>query len=37
MALLPLVLYKVITPAVTPGWPEAPSAARRALAELGPL
>jgi DASS family divalent anion:Na+ symporter len=36
MALLPLVLYKVIGPEVT-ATPEAPRAARRALAELGPL
>jgi DASS family divalent anion:Na+ symporter len=36
MALLPLVLYKVIAPEVT-ATPEAPRAARRALAELGPL
>jgi DASS family divalent anion:Na+ symporter len=36
MALLPLVLYKVIRPEVT-ATPEAPRAARRALAELGPL
>jgi DASS family divalent anion:Na+ symporter len=36
MALLPLVLYKVVSPEVT-ATPEAPRAARRALAELGPL
>jgi len=36
MALLPLVLYKVIGPEVT-ATPEAPRAARRALADLGPL
>ena len=36
MALLPLLLYKVIRPEVT-ATPEAPEAARRALAELGPL
>jgi DASS family divalent anion:Na+ symporter len=36
MALLPLLLYKVIGPEVT-ATPEAPRAARRALAELGPL
>ena len=36
MALLPLVLYKVTKPEVT-ATPEAPRAARRALAELGPL
>jgi len=36
MALLPLVLYKVLDPEVT-STPEAPRAARRALAELGPL
>ena len=36
MALLPLVLYKVTRPEVT-ATPEAPRAARRALAELGPL
>jgi len=36
MALLPLLLYKVISPEVT-ATPEAPRAARRALAELGPL
>jgi DASS family divalent anion:Na+ symporter len=36
MALLPLVLYKVMKPEVT-ATPEAPRAARRALAELGPL
>jgi DASS family divalent anion:Na+ symporter len=36
MALLPLVLYKFIGPEVT-ATPEAPRAARRALAEIGPL
>jgi DASS family divalent anion:Na+ symporter len=36
MALLPLVLYRVIGPEVT-ATPEAPRAARRALAGLGPL
>jgi DASS family divalent anion:Na+ symporter len=36
MLLLPLVLYKVIGPEVK-ATPEAPRAARRALAELGPL
>jgi DASS family divalent anion:Na+ symporter len=36
MALLPLVLYKVLAPEVR-ATPEAPRAARRALAELGPL
>jgi DASS family divalent anion:Na+ symporter len=36
MVLLPLVLYRVIAPEVT-ATPEAPAAARRALAELGPL
>jgi DASS family divalent anion:Na+ symporter len=36
MALLPFVLYKVVAPEVT-ATPEAPRAARRALAELGPL
>jgi len=36
MALLPFVLYKVVSPEVT-ATPEAPQAARRALAELGPL
>ena len=36
MALLPFLLYKVIGPEVT-ATPEAPRAARRALAELGPL
>jgi DASS family divalent anion:Na+ symporter len=36
MALLPLVLYKVLSPEVK-ATPEAPRAARRALAELGPL
>jgi DASS family divalent anion:Na+ symporter len=36
MALLPLVLYKVVGPEVRET-PEAPRAARRALAELGPL
>ena len=36
MALLPLLLYKVTAPEVT-ATPEAPRAARRALAELGPL
>jgi DASS family divalent anion:Na+ symporter len=36
MALLPFILYKVVSPEVT-ATPEAPRAARRALAELGPL
>ncbi len=36
MALLPLVLYKVVRPEVT-ATPEAPAAARRALASMGPL
>jgi DASS family divalent anion:Na+ symporter len=36
MALLPLMLYKVLAPEVK-ATPEAPRAARRALAELGPL
>jgi DASS family divalent anion:Na+ symporter len=36
MALLPFVLYKVVSPEVT-ATPEAPRAARRALAALGPL
>ena len=36
MALLPLLLYKVVSPEVT-ATPEAPKAARRALRELGPL
>lgn len=36
MALLPLVLYKVISPEVT-ATPEAPHAARRALKAMGPL
>jgi len=36
MALLPLVLYKVISPEVT-ATPEAPHAARRALQAMGPL
>jgi DASS family divalent anion:Na+ symporter len=36
MALLPLVLYKVIRPEVQ-STPEAPAAARKALAALGPL
>ena len=36
MALLPLVLYRLIAPEVT-ATPEAPAAARRALAALGPL
>jgi len=36
MALLPLVLYKVLSPEVT-ATPEAPRAARRALVALGPL
>jgi DASS family divalent anion:Na+ symporter len=36
MALLPLVLYKVLSPEVT-ATPEAPRAARQALAALGPL
>jgi DASS family divalent anion:Na+ symporter len=36
MATLPLFLYKVLSPEVT-ATPEAPRAARRALADLGPL
>jgi DASS family divalent anion:Na+ symporter len=36
MAVLPLFLYRVLKPEVT-ATPEAPRAARRALAELGPL
>ena len=36
MALLPWVLYKVMTPEVT-ATPDAPAAARKALAALGPL
>jgi DASS family divalent anion:Na+ symporter len=36
MALLPLLLYKVIRPEVT-STPEAPAAARKALAALGPM
>jgi len=36
MALLPLLLYKVIRPEVA-GTPEAPRAARRALAAMGPM
>jgi len=36
MALLPLFLYRVLRPEVT-ATPEAPRAARKALAELGPL
>jgi len=36
MALVPFVLYKVLSPEVR-ATPEAPHAARRALAELGPL
>jgi DASS family divalent anion:Na+ symporter len=36
MALLPLVLYKVLSPEVT-ATPEAPRAARRALQAMGPL
>jgi len=36
MALLPFFLYKVLSPEVT-ATPEAPRAARRALAQLGPL
>ena len=36
MALLPLLLYKLIAPEVT-ATPEAPAAARKALAALGPL
>jgi DASS family divalent anion:Na+ symporter len=36
MALLPLLLYRVTRPEIT-ATPEAPSAARRALAALGPL
>ena len=36
IALLPLVLYKIIGPEVT-ATPEAPAAARKALAALGPL
>jgi divalent anion:Na+ symporter, DASS family len=36
MAILPLVLYKVVSPEVT-ATPEAPRAARRALAAMGPL
>jgi DASS family divalent anion:Na+ symporter len=36
IALMPLVLYKLIGPEVT-STPEAPAAARKALAELGPL
>ncbi len=36
MLLLPLFLYKIVAPEIT-ATPEAPAAARRALAELGPL
>jgi DASS family divalent anion:Na+ symporter len=36
MVLMPLVLYRVIRPELT-STPEAPAAARRALADLGPL
>jgi DASS family divalent anion:Na+ symporter len=36
MALLPFLLYKIISPEVT-ATPEAPAAARKALAALGPL
>jgi divalent anion:Na+ symporter, DASS family len=36
MAVLPLLLYKILSPEVT-ATPEAPRAARRALAALGPL
>jgi len=36
MVLMPLVLYRIVKPELT-STPEAPAAARRALAELGPL